>query len=285
MKTLHNILVAGALVGLTSSCMDIGAAMFAGRDAEYEFTNDRLPEAYWVDEDALVSLELASDDEIIHALYVGDISTIDEDTVILYLHGNAPSMNSFWEPVAHLANLVEQHHYGVMMYDYRGYGKSTGNTQNAATMAADYHAVVEWLQGQGLDSDRLVVMANSLGSLPAGPAAAGESLIPIQKLIMEVPQSSADAIIQDATGLSLPASMITEYTFDLGKNMADYSGELLWMHGTEDAVAPFVNAEAAMGENNASYYDVATYEGAGHGLRSDIGPEVWGERILNFIRH
>ena len=47
-------------------------------------------------------------------------------------------------------------------------------------MAADYDAVLSFLQTQGLTSDRMVVVANSLGSLPAGPAAAGESRIPIQ---------------------------------------------------------------------------------------------------------
>ena len=39
--------------------------------------------------------------------------------------------------------------------------------------------------------------------------------------------------------------MITSYKFDLGQNMEDYTGELLWMHGTEDAVAPIETAEAA----------------------------------------
>jgi len=90
----------------------------------------------------------------------------------------------------------------------------------------------------------MIVVANSLGSLPAGPAAAGGSRIPIQKLIMEVPQSTSNVIMQNATGLSLPASMITSYKFDLGQNMEDYIGELLWMHGTEDAVAPIRNCRS-----------------------------------------
>ena len=36
----------------------------------------------------------------------------------------------------------------------------------------------------------MVVFANSLGSLPAGPAAVGGSRITVEKLVMEVPQSS-----------------------------------------------------------------------------------------------
>jgi hypothetical protein len=36
--------------------------------------------------------------------------------------------------------------------------------------------------------------------------------------------------------------------------MANYPGELLWMHGTADAVAPYETAEAAMQQHNGSYY-------------------------------
>jgi pimeloyl-ACP methyl ester carboxylesterase len=120
----------------------------------------------------------ASDNDTIYALYLGDISQIATDTIILYLHGNASSMDSFWETAGLFANLGGQHHYGFMMYDYRGFGWSTGRSTGAESMAADYDAVVTYLKDQGLTSDRLVVVANSLGSLPAGPAAAGGQEFP-----------------------------------------------------------------------------------------------------------
>jgi pimeloyl-ACP methyl ester carboxylesterase len=266
--------------------MDVGSLMFQGREESYSFTNADLDSAYQVDESLLHQFNLYSGDDTLAALYIGEFSTIANDTVILYLHGNAPSMNNFWEGVSHLANLGGRHRYGVMMYDYRGFGESTGTTTGEESMASDLHAAMTWLKDNGLTSDRMVVFANSLGSLPAGPAAAGgpyEVPIAIEKLVMEVPQSSADAIMQDATGLSLPSSMITGYDFDLGANMADYQGDLLWMHGTADVVAPIKNAEAAMDEHQGGEYIKAVYEGAGHGLRWDIGPEVWGDRILEFI--
>ena len=102
---------------------------------------------------------------------------------------------------------------------------------------------------------------------------------------MEVPQSTANVIMQNATGLSLPSSMITSYKFDLGEDMANYPGELLWMHGTADAVAPYETAEAAMQQHNGSYYQEAIYPDMGHGLRWDIGDEEWAETILDFMRH
>lgn len=284
MRILLSIAAALSLF-LTSCGGDISAAMFAGGDGTYDFKNEWLDPEYHVDESKIHLMDFASDNDTIYALYLGDISQIATDTIILYLHGNASSMDSFWETAGLFANLAGQHHYGFMMYDYRGFGWSTGRSTGAESMAADYDAVVSYLKDQGLTSDRLVVVANSLGSLPAGPAAAGGSIIPIQKLVMEVPQSTANVIMQNATGLSLPSSMITSYKFDLGEDMANYPGELLWMHGTADAVAPYETAEAAMQQHNGSYYQEAIYPDMGHGLRWDIGDEEWAGTILDFIRH
>ena len=283
MKKIITLFSAGLFM---TSCMDVGSAMFQGREEAYNFTNAALDSAYQVDESLIYQFELFSEEDTLSAVYIGDLAKISTDTVILYLHGNAPSMNNFWEGVTHLANLGGRHRYGVMMYDYRGYGLSTGNTTGAHSMAMDLQAALDWLKSYGLESDRMVVFANSLGSLPAGPLAAGGPVVPTiacEKLVMEVPQSSADAIMQDATGLSLPSSMITGYNFDLGADLSQFNGKLMWMHGTADGVAPFHNAQKAMGENNATVYIEATYEGAGHGLRWDIGPEEWGARILEFI--
>ena len=280
------LFIAAALSLFLTSCGgDISAAMFAGGDGTYDFKNEWLDPEYHVDESKIHLMDFASDNDTIYALYLGDISQIATDTIILYLHGNASSMDSFWETAGLFANLAGQHHYGFMMYDYRGFGWSTGRSTGAESMAADYDAVVSYLKDQGLTSDRLVVVANSLGSLPAGPAAAGGSIIPIQKLVMEVPQSTANVIMQNATGLSLPSSMITSYKFDLGEDMANYPGELLWMHGTADAVAPYETAEAAMQQHNGSYYHEAIYPDMGHGLRWDIGDEEWAGTILDFMRH
>ncbi|PSR07109.1 MAG: hypothetical protein C7N14_06175 [Bacteroidetes bacterium] len=254
-------------------------------DGDYIFTNADLDPEYHVDEDKLHLFTAPSDDDTIYGLFLGDFSQIESDTIIVYLHGNAPSMDGFWSTVAVMANLGGKHRYGVVMYDYRGFGKSTGTSRNEETMAADYDAIMLWLEDRGLESDRMVVFANSLGSLPAGPAAAGGSRIPIEKLVLEVPQSSANVIMQNSTGLSLPSSMITEYNFDIGKNMEDYTEQLLWMHGALDDVAPLETAMGAVQRHNGSYYREEVYQDAGHGLRWDIGTEEWSRVLHEFILH
>ena len=176
---MKKVLFCIALGFVLNSCSDIGSFMLYGGDGDYIFTNADLDPEYHVDEDKLHLFTVPSDDDTIYGLYVGDFSQIESDTIIVYLHGNAPSMDGFWSTVAVMANLGGKHRYGVVMYDYRGFGKSTGTSRNEETMAADYDAIMLWLEDRGLESDRMVVFANSLGSLPAGPAAAGGSRIPI----------------------------------------------------------------------------------------------------------
>ena len=282
---MKKVLFCIALGFVFTSCLDIGSFMLYGGDGDYIFTNADLDPEYHVDEDKLHLFTVPSDDATIYGLYIGDFSQIELDTIIVYLHGNAPSMDGFWSTVAVMANLGGKHRYGVVMYDYRGFGKSTGTTRNEETMAADYDAIMLWLEDRGLDSDRMVVFANSLGSLPASPAAAGGSRIPIEKLVLEVPQSSANVIMQNSTGLSLPSSMITEYNFDIGKNMEDYTEQLLWMHGALDDVAPLETAMGAVQRHNGSYYREEVYQEAGHGLRWDIGTEEWSRVLHEFILH
>jgi len=282
---MKKVLFCIALGFVFTSCSDIGSFMLYGGDGDYIFTNADLDPEYHVDEDKLHLFTAPSDDDTIYGLFLGDFSQIESDTIIVYLHGNAPSMDGFWSTVAVMANLGGKHRYGVVMYDYRGFGKSTGTSKNEQTMAADYDAIMLWLEDRGLESDRMVVFANSLGSLPAGPAAAGGSRIPIEKLVLEVPQSSANVIMQNSTGLSLPSSMITEYNFDIGKNMEDYTEQLLWMHGALDDVAPLETAMGAVQRHNGSYYREEVYQDAGHGLRWDIGTEEWSRVLHEFILH
>ena len=282
---MKKVLFITALGFVFNSCSDIGSFMLYGGDGDYIFTNADLDPEYHVDEDKLHLFTVPSDDDTVYGLYIGDFSQIESDTIIVYLHGNAPSMDGFWSTVAVMANLGGKHRYGVVMYDYRGFGKSTGTSRNEETMAADYDAIMLWLEDRGLESNRMVVFANSLGSLPAGPAAAGGSRIPIEKLVLEVPQSSANVIMQNSTGLSLPSSMITEYNFDIGKNMEDYTEQLLWMHGALDDVAPLETAMGAVQRHNGSYYREEVYQDAGHGLRWDIGTEEWSRVLHEFILH
>ena len=288
MNNGYPILFMLVYVVLMAGCADVDSVMLAeGPDKGYVFTNERLEEGYEIDESLVETFTLISDDNgskaTIYASYIGDQSSISRDTVILFCHGNAASMDAFWPMTGHMATLGGKHRFGVMTFDYRGFGKSEGRTTTVGTFVADMEAAATWLKENGLTSDRMVVFCNSLGTIPGGHWFDESRVMDIDKLVFEVPQTSADAIAQDASGLSLPSSLLTDMNFDMIEALQNHNGPFLWMHGTQDETAPIGNARVLFNEHPGMVKDSVIVEGAGHGLRWDMGPDKWGEAILQFI--
>lgn len=85
-----------------------------------------------------------SGDYTIAAIYIGDISDIKNDTVILYSHGQTRHIDHYWQRAKLLANCGGKERFGVLIYDYRGYGKSEGIPTEEG-MYEDVRAAMNWL--------------------------------------------------------------------------------------------------------------------------------------------
>ena len=73
------------------------------------------------------TIPVTSNTATIYAIYIGDINTINTDTVIMYCHGNKWHMDFYWQRAKLLAHAGGKNNYGVLMVDYRGYGLSSGS--------------------------------------------------------------------------------------------------------------------------------------------------------------
>ncbi|CAI8312098.1 MAG: Uncharacterised protein [Owenweeksia sp. TMED14] len=290
MKRFLFLLVSFLLIIIHSSC-DVDAALLRGEYVEYNFPPGDSTEKYFVDADKIHIIKLNSKADILNnvsaanisALYVGDINSISTDTVFLYLPGNSSSLNGYWWPIRQMANIGGHHRYGLLAIDYRGFGQSEGVSTSTASMRQDLHAALDFLLENGLDKDRLVLYGLSLGSLPACQEA-GDQMGPIEieKIIIESPQSTADVFFQDAVGLSVPSSLVTDYNFNLVKQISKFEGSLQWMHGANDTIAPFDNAKAIYEGHNGDYKESHILPLGGHDFRYEFGFEKWGEVILDF---
>jgi fermentation-respiration switch protein FrsA (DUF1100 family) len=289
------------LLFTTLACMtlllwqcDVDAALLRGAPEAYDFPPSVPSDSFDVDADKIHLFQITSKADPEHdvveaklwAVYLGDVSRINQDTVILYLHGNANSMNGFWGALRQLANLAGHHHYGVMCFDYRGFGNSDAPSTGTYSMQADMYAAEQWLADQGLSDDRFYVFANSLGTLPAcREAGLQEGPLHFDKLTIESPQSHANLFFQDAVGLSVPSTFATDYSFNLVEGINTYSGELQWFHGLNDDVALVENARLVYEAHQGSYKESFVIAEVGHGFRWDWGFENWGNAVLNFMRH
>ena len=79
--------------------------------------------------------------------------------IVFYHHGNAGSLESWGQKAIDFTSRG----YDVLMYDYRGYGKSTGNIKNEKMLYADATLIYKELLFDYKERD-IIVYGTSLGS-------------------------------------------------------------------------------------------------------------------------
>lgn len=197
----------------------------------------RLPDSMRIVPDMIHLFQIESNDrgdvKKIWALYLGDIHRISTDTVILYCHGNKNHMDFYYPRAQLLAFAGGRHRYGVMMIDYRGFGLSEGKPSESG-LYADTEAAIQWLRERGLTGDRLVIYGFSMGTAPATELTAYPRSLRPARIILEAPFASAEVFVQDATGLSLPGSVVVHLSINNAENIKRIQQPFLFIHGTHD---------------------------------------------------
>ena len=153
-------------------------------------------------------------------------------TTVFYCHGNTHSIDNYWPR----AKLLYQTGYDVFIFDYRGFGKSTGAITESG-MVQDSHKALEYLVDElGVIKSEILIYGFSLGSVPAVNVAAYGDMDDAIGLVLEAPVGSVDLYVQDSTYLSLPGSFLTTYSLDNMTTIKEVSIPLLWIHGDEDTL-------------------------------------------------
>jgi alpha/beta superfamily hydrolase len=227
-----------------NSCMRLDNNLFHNKvisrylmDSNPEPQEIVLDDTYKIPDSMIHLLQLTSDDigsaATIYAEYLGSISRIATDTVILYFHGTRDNMDYYWNRTKLLANVGGKNRFGVMTIDYRGYGMSSGKPTESG-MYADAEAALKWLHDNGLSGDRLVIYGFSLGTAAATNRAANPGVLSPAKLILEAPFASAGVMVQDATVLALPPGYFTNLKVDNAQEIKKFQHPFMWIHGIDD---------------------------------------------------
>ncbi|MEI7595061.1 MAG: alpha/beta hydrolase [Bacteroidota bacterium] len=221
----------------------------------------------------------------IYAMYLGDVSKISTDTVILYCHGNKDHMDFYWQRAKLIANIGGNCHYGVMTFDYRGFGMSEGKPTEDG-LYADSDAALKWLKDNGLTSDRLIIYGFSLGSAPATKLSANQYTLKPSKLILEAPFASSAVMVQDGSAMSMPASLYTNLKIDNAEQIKSVTQPFLWIHGVEDGFLSMKTHGEVIYKNYKGFYSEAhRIEGADHGtVPQTVGFQNYLEIMDKFIK-
>jgi fermentation-respiration switch protein FrsA (DUF1100 family) len=218
-------LVVAGCVGLSSSPSSLKPV----EDA-LVFQPARFPEGNWQPEDLPhedARFE-AADGTRLHGWYC----PVDRPrAVILFCHGNAGNLTyHYWN--ARL--LREKLGATVLLFDYRGYGKSEG-TPSEEGILKDARAARRWLARRaGIAEKDVVLLGYSLGGAVAVDLAASDGA---RALILESTFTSLPEVAANHAPASV-GSLMTNRLDSLAK-IGQYHGPLLQMHGDADTVVPF----------------------------------------------
>jgi fermentation-respiration switch protein FrsA (DUF1100 family) len=122
----------------------------------------------------------------------------------------------------------------VLVFDYRGYGRSEGLPDEPGILA-DARAARAWLaERTGKQEQDLVLMGRSLGAGVMVHLAAKDGA---RALILQ----SAFSSLPDVAGYHypwLPAQLLMRTRLNAAAEIGSYKGPLLQTHGTNDGVVP-----------------------------------------------
>lgn len=151
--------------------------------------------------------------------------------VALYCHGNVGTVDK-WAILAE--RLSQQHRLSILVFDYRGFGRSTGIASERGIFQ-DAEAARDWLaQENGILPSDVVLIGRSLGGAVAVDLAANGGA---RGLILESTFSSLPHVAQRHVAWLLPEWNMTQ-RMNSAEKIKGYSGPLLQSHGGADLLIP-----------------------------------------------
>jgi uncharacterized protein len=153
---------------------------------------------------------------------------------LIFFHGNGDSIMG---ADAATRMLVERG-YGALLVEYRGYAGNPGSPSEQG-LYRDGEAAIQWLAGQGIGSDKLVIIGNSIGSGPATEMALRHQPA---GLIIVSGFASLPAVVSDIRPF-IPGELLVSDRYDNESKLGRVSSPILILHGDADALVRPFNAE------------------------------------------
>ncbi len=221
----------------------------------------------------------------IYGVYIGDTSSIADDTIIVYCHGQAKHMDYYWSRAKLLAFTGGKYRYGVLMFDYRGYGMSEGESSEYG-LYEDTRSFLRWLKNKGASPEKCIIYGFSLGTAPATEIAANFEEYKPAKLILESPMASVDNLAQESAIINISGKFLTTLELNNAEKIKRVNQPFMWLHGTEDDYIPISNGEIIYANYQGKYKEAHRVEGAKHGkngVPETMGLAEYLETVSQFL--
>ncbi len=221
--------------------------------------------------------------DTLHAWYFKS-KTHENKGTVLFFHGNAENLTSHFL----MLRWLPENGYNYLIFDYPGYGTSSGKPTPESTLASGI-AAADWLM-QNKQPDNLIMYGQSLGGIIALRTA--EEIyqrIPLRNIIIEASFSSYQGVARRIlarnwiTWLLQPLSYVVLSDTHAPKNIAQLSPTpLLFITGDRDPVIDQENSlELLRLAQNPK--DLWIIPGGAHGNLYEVNEGQLRGRLLQYL--
>jgi uncharacterized protein len=175
---------------------------------------------------------------------------------LLYSHGNAGNVSTAF----YLAQQLVERGFGVLMYDYRGYGHSSDVFPTETGVYADGEAALAALVERAGGPERVVLYGHSLGGGVSYELAARHP--EVAGIVTDAAFTSVPDMVRHMPLLAPFASLVRTRMDNL-RRIAQVRMPKLIFHGTADETVPFSMAEE-LRDRARPPVELVAIAGAGH---------------------
>lgn len=175
--------------------------------------------------------------------------------VVLYFHGNSEALESWGFESAPFLELG----YDVLMPDYRGYGKSTGELSESA-LYEDAQMVFDYLKTKWTE-DKIIIYGRSLGT---GIATDLATKVHPKLLILETPFISMSLMAYNTIPI-VPIKWLMRYQFRNAKKVKNLNCPVHIFAATRDELTPYKHAVILAKKAGNPETILTSIKGAQHG--------------------
>jgi fermentation-respiration switch protein FrsA (DUF1100 family) len=234
------------------------------------------PDSPWAPPEGAEDVWLMTSDNVrLHGWFIRS-NTQPSAATVIYFHGNGGNISN----VAWVGGNLAARGFDVLLFDYRGYGRSDGEVDGERELNLDGDAAYDYIANRrGVRPEKLVLFGQSLGTTVAVDLASRK---PCGALILESGLSSAaDMAAQVLPWIARPLFALGKNRFVSTRKLAQVKSPVLIAHGEPDPVIPTEQGRKLYAAANEPK-KLLIYPGAGHNVHGLMGQEYLDE-VSSFI--
>src|ERR1051326_1358782 len=184
--------------------------------------------------------------------------TKPERATMIFFHGNGGNISN----VGWMAQRFANHGFNVLIFDYRGYGRSDGVATNESDLYADGDAAVAFVMtNKGIRAEQIVLYGQSLGTAIVADVASRRTF---GAVVLESGFSSASSVASSALPW-LPRFLhfLGKNRFESARKLNSVKAPILIAHGDPDGTIPTSEAQLLYAAANEPK-KLLIVPGAGH---------------------